>query len=95
MKRSKYLNAPDVKDFIEWAANLVSGEWGLEQSYTNGKGMKFRFVSLYDAYENYDWPSKVELADGSFWHISSFDETAELFDTFRAEIKDKSSTGRC
>lgn len=76
MKRDDYINCPDVKAFIDWAAKLVSGEWGLVQGYT---------------YENYDWPSKVKLADGSIRRTRTFDETAALFDEFRYELKKATS----
>lgn len=93
MKRDKYLNDPDVKKFIKWAAKLVTGEWGLVWSYTYGKGKKFSCVSLYNAYENYDWPSKAKLADGSIRHTRTFDQTAALFDEFGKEIRIAMKTG--
>ena len=88
MKRSEYLSDKNVRAFINWAANLVSGEWGLVHSYTNGKGKKFACASLYDAYEDYNWPSKVKFANGSTIRTKTFDQTAELFDEFRSELKE-------
>ena len=75
MKRDEYLKDQDVSAFIDWAANLVSGEWGLAHSYTYGKGKKFKSGSLYEAYEEYRWKGY------------SFDETTELFDMFGALLQ--------
>ena len=88
MKRYEYINDPDVSAFVEWAPNLVTGEWGLDQSWTNGKGKSFECESLYEAYKNYDWPSKVKFADGSIRRTRTFDETSALFDEFRRELKE-------
>lgn len=75
MKRDEYLDKQDVKDFINWAAKLVTGEWGLVQSWKSkdkqGRNpCSWSCESLYKAYKKY------------FWKGDSFEDMATLFDKF-------------
>ncbi len=57
MNRSQYLASPPVRDFIDWAMPLVTGEWGLTQSWSSSRPtpVSFSCNSLYEAYEKYEW----------------------------------------
>lgn len=81
MKRDEYLNKQDVRDFIEWAAKMVIGEWGLAQSWNSNDPRRrnprqFDCQSLFEAYEKYCWDR------------DSFEDMAVRFDKFRRELKD-------
>lgn len=93
MNRSTYLDDPQVKTFVKWATNLVTGKWGLRHGWYSprleSRGCKqFECKSLYDAYRRYCWPSTVTRADGSSVSVRMFDETAALFDEIREELQD-------
>ena len=57
MNRSDYLENLHVRDFIDWATPLVTGEWGLTQSWSSSRPapVDFSCKSLYEAYEKYEW----------------------------------------
>ncbi len=81
MKRDEYLKDQDVSAFIEWAAKLVSGEWGLEHSWSSNDPQgrnprQFDCQSLYEACESY------------YWNGGSFEGMAARFDEFRRELKE-------
>ena len=93
MNRSTYLHDPQVETFVKWAANLMTGEWGLRHAWysprlENRGCQKFECKSLYDAYRRYCWPATVKRANGSSAYVRMFDETAALFDEFRGELQD-------
>ena len=80
MKRDEYLKDQDVSAFIEWAAKLVSGEWGLEHSWSSNDPQgrnprQFDCQSLYEACESY------------YWNGGSFEGMAARFDEFRLGLQ--------
>ena len=84
MKRDAYLEDPDVSDFVAWASNLVTGEWGLHHSWTGKQGnipnFGFRCDSLYEAYTHYDW-------------YGNFEGAVNLMDDFRSKLQDAIGDG--
>ena len=58
MNRTAYLNDPDVHDFIEWSANLVTGKWGLQHRWASKTLGSHCFTSLFDAFQKYSWRGK-------------------------------------
>ena len=77
MNRDAYLSQRDVAGFVEWAGHLVRGEWGLEHSW-KGNGPPFRCRTLYEAFQAYLWPNRV---DGD-----RFGDTTRKFDRFRQAL---------
>ena len=92
MDRSTYLSDQQVQAFVDWAANLVTGKWGLVHGWCSqrleSRGCRqFECRSLFEAYTRYCWPGTVTRADGSSVHVKSFDETAAIFDELREELR--------
>ena len=79
MKRDAYLKGADVNEFVDWAANLVIGKWGLHHTWTGKQSniinFNFECESLYEAYTRYYWKG-------------DFEHTTNLMDEFRREFKE-------
>jgi len=56
----KYSDDPYVKSFIKWIEPKLSNEGVFNHSYTTSKkpAKKFKFNSIYSAYESYEWNEK-------------------------------------
>lgn len=82
MKRDDYLADKDVAGFVQWAGNLVRGEWELRHSYVGKRGSRSRFQcsTLYEAYRHYRWP------DDRRWE--SADQTMDRFDGYRRRFNE-------
>ena len=63
MKRDDYLDDRHVRDFLQWAMQLVTGDMPLRHPRPDGDG---EFESLLDAYRGYCWRKKT------------FDQTVEF-----------------
>ena len=79
MRRDQFLANDQVARFVQWASHLVRGEWLLEHSW-KGKGPAFRCSTLYEAFQLYRWPNRV---DGD-----RFTDTVQKFDRFRQKFED-------
>ena len=77
MNRDDFLDDDDVKRFLEWAGNLVRGEWGLSHQWRTQEryGGNFTCGSLYEAYRGYSW------------HHLKIDETMLLFAGLRKKFE--------
>ena len=73
LKRDDYLNAPDVRAFLDWATPLVDGTRRLGQSGPQGDG---EFKTLFDAYRGY------------FWAEKSYEETVEFLGGLSRRIRE-------
>ena len=81
MNREAYLGDPDVRDFVDWAAPLVSGDRPLRHHWESGRLGSWRFETLFDAYGQYDWPFRCSLpGDGASRRGRSYAETVEVLD---------------
>ncbi len=77
MKRDDYLADKDVAGFVQWASNLVRGEWDIAHHWTTQEryGGIFSCRSLYEAYQGYSW------------HHLKINETMALFAGFRKKFE--------
>ena len=82
MNRSTYLDCPDVRDFVEWSANLATGDWGLVQCWQSKDPRTWCCTSLYDAHKRYSWGGK------------DFNQPVVLLDRFRRELRDATVAGK-
>ena len=78
MKRDQFLADDQVAEFVKWASHLVRGELPLKHSW-KGRGPEFRCFTLYEAFQHYLWPNRV---DGD-----RFTDTMRKFDGFRQEFE--------
>lgn len=85
MKRTAYLKDPAVSGFIEWSADLLTGNWKLIHSWKS-RGFNFSCETLYDAFQSYRWPTNVEWDEGSVEVTCTFDDTVRVFARLRDEL---------
>ena len=64
MKREPYLADREVQSFLSWARPFVTGDRALIHEW-NGRWGAFRCRSLFEAYQAFDWPFRVQLPDES------------------------------
>ena len=64
MKREPYLADREVQSFLSWARPFVTGDRALIREW-NGRWGAFRCRSLFEAYQAFDWPFRVQLPDDS------------------------------
>ena len=62
MKRDAYLADTEVHSFLSWARPFVTGDRGLIHEWS-GRWGAFRCRSLFEAYQAFDWPFRVQLPD--------------------------------
>ena len=76
MKRDDYLGTRHVTQFVQWGANIVSGNWGLEHTWKGNKTVgRLECKTLCQAYSNY------------FWNGESFSQTLTKLGGFSNEFR--------
>jgi hypothetical protein len=64
MNKQEYLERAAVKDFVAWLIPKISGESKFHHQYYNIRNRNtWSCNSIYNAYENYNWPFKCTLPD--------------------------------
>ena len=72
--------------FLEWAEQLVAGHKGIHVRWRS-RGYLFECATLEQAYLRYHWRGKVQHGDGSTETITTFQETAQVFDEWRGMMQ--------
>ena len=76
MKRSEYLSAPPVPQFVAWLRNLVGGQHGsLTHDYHVDNCRSWSCSSLWEAHQRYTWNG------------TAFEQNQMILDTLRLELR--------
>ena len=93
MKRATYLDDPHVRDFLEWAAPLATGERPLRHQWRSPKWGSWSCETLFDAHRAYKWPFTCYLAgDSAPRNGWSYEDTVAVLDALKRQLWD--SVGR-
>ena len=81
MDRDAYLGDPHVRDFVAWAAPLVSGKRPLRHHWESRRLGSWCFETIHDAYGRYDWPFRCSLpGDSAPRRGRTYADTVEVLD---------------
>ncbi len=94
-KRSDYLSNLNVRQFIHWLEFMIDSPGSFKHQYYQIKAKRdFNSNCLYEAYEQYWWPYRMNdpekgerVSGGSF--TDSFKHMTKLAEMFRAAVLDK------
>ncbi len=73
MQMTTYLNDFCVRDFVVWMSYFISGKRRLEHEWKSPRLGRYAFTSVFDAYDQYSWPSHDP--SGKVRQVSDSDDT--------------------
>ncbi len=89
MDARAYEQDVSVRDFLAWARPLVTGERPLRHQWSSPKHGMWRFETMFEAYQRYDWKFSAQVpGNGERIRGHTFADTLEAFDRLGERLRE-------